>query len=287
MQLKQAISAMLLSTAAVALRIPGEEHRGWCATLPDDEYIARLSSLQEMEGREDLGMRETLVVPTYFHAIVNSSVPSSFLSESRLRTQLRVMNERFAPHRIRFELERITRKVDNKLAPGPYGQGVDIGALESYWQRTHGGGYDSVNLYFYSNFPARYYGACTLPGASPPEGDLWKDGCHLASGTIPGGEITNYNLGLTAVHELGHWLGLLHTFEGYSCTGPGDGISDTPQQSRSTQGCPRRTDTCPGEAGDDPIHNYMDYSNDLCYTEFTAGQRLRMLNSYATFREGK
>ena len=76
-----------------------------------------------------------------------------------------------------------------------------------------------------------------------------------------------YNLGKTAVHEVGHWLGLLHTFQDNTCEAgdPGDWITDTPQESVSTDGCPVGKASCPnvdvGGVGD-PVHNFMDYSTD-------------------------
>lgn len=73
-----------------------------------------------------------------------------------------------------------------------------------------------------------------------------------------------YNEGKTAVHEVGHWFGLLHTFEGLSCdsTDRGDFVDDTPQEMTPTEGCPTGKDSCPGDMGLDPIGNYMDYSSD-------------------------
>jgi hypothetical protein len=72
-----------------------------------------------------------------------------------------------------------------------------------------------------------------------------------------------------------HWLGLPHTFgpgEG-DCSYDGDGILDTPVESVANFGCdPNGQDSCPGQAGKDPIHNFMDYSDDACLYEWTQGQ---------------
>lgn len=89
---------------------------------------------------------------------------------------------------------------------------------------------------------------------------LSADGCFLNANTLPGGASKRYNEGKTAVHEVGHWLGLLHTFDG-GCDGDGDHISDTPAQAYATYKCDDEyQDTCPAKDGYDPIHNYMGYS---------------------------
>jgi len=107
-------------------------------------------------------------------------------------------------------------------------------------------------------------------------------GVVIHYGSVPGGYLAPYNLGGTLDHEAGHYLGLYHTFQG-GCTAPGDAVDDTPFEATATSGCPSGKDTCPA-AGLDPIHNYMDYSTDVCYTQFTAGQDVRMDAMVPTYR---
>lgn len=81
---------------------------------------------------------------------------------------------------------------------------------------------------------------------------------------MPGGGVEGYEMGKTAVHEVGHWMGLLHTFQDETCVvgDHGDYVDDTKQEGVSTEGCPVGKDSCPGVEGVDPIHNFMDYSED-------------------------
>jgi hypothetical protein len=86
-----------------------------------------------------------------------------------------------------------------------------------------------------------------------------------------------FHLGRTATHEVGHYLGLFHTFDGgcgTPCNTAGDRICDTNPESGPVFGCPFSHTSC--GALQDPFHNYMDYSDDDCYEEFTSNQVNRM-----------
>ena len=77
---------------------------------------------------------------------------------------------------------------------------------------------------------------------------------------------------------MGHWTGVSHVFEN-GCDSIGDFVDDTPAQREQLYGCPEKSDTCPDDPGKDPIHNYMNYTDDSCRNQFTRLQ-IRTLNRY-------
>ncbi|KAI9670133.1 MAG: hypothetical protein M1817_004470 [Caeruleum heppii] len=225
--------------------------------------------------------QQRLTVDLYMH-VVTTVVAQGEVSQQMIDDQVRALQNAYNPYSITFNYISTDVTVNDLWA----NDGDDLGMKASLRQ----GSYAALNIYYQTNLGDRNLGRCTLPGPEPfpRSANFFTDGCNVLSGTMPGGRVGGYNLGYTAVHEAGHWFGLLHTFEGQTCFGDGDFVADTPQQAQVTNGCPALgdQDSCPDEGGVDPVNNFMDYSYDFCYTEFTFGQDLRMVDLFTQFRSG-
>ncbi|KAM7194193.1 zincin [Rhypophila sp. PSN 637] len=270
-----------LIPSALAAGIPG---RFGCGTdEPSRQHLQITQALAAQELSEarsgNLTARATINVDVYFHVLASStSVADGYVTDTMLQNQLNVMNAAYAPHDIAFVLKGTDRTINAQWARD--------GAELTMKKALRKGTYRTLNLYFFkdlgSNFGYCYFPTTVTSGSN----DFYYDGCSILSSTLPGGSSTNYNLGHTATHEIGHWFGLYHTFQG-GCTGSGDSIADTPAQASASSGCPVGRDSCPNQAGVDPIRNYMDYSYDTCYNNFTPGQKTRMHSFWSQYRAGK
>ncbi|CAE6430722.1 unnamed protein product [Rhizoctonia solani] len=137
----------------------------------------------------------------------------------------------------------------------------------------HKGTAQHLNIYSTGLKHSGLFGYATFPWWYVRDPQL--DGVVFKWSTVSGGIEPGFGTGKILVHEVGHWLGLLHTFQGGCNEAMGDYVTDTPAEASPARGCPTVRDTCPG-AGSDPIHNHMDYTDDGCRNEFTSGQVYRM-----------
>ncbi|CAM3849226.1 zinc metalloprotease [Nocardiopsis rhodophaea] len=223
------------------------------------------------------GLRRT--VPTIVH-VISASDGRGDLSDSTISDQINTMNRGFSggygygvDTGFRFELRAVTRTVSDSWF------GDFVGHEAAMKKKLRRGDAGTLNLYTV-NLPDGMLGRSTFPQDYTDSPKL--DGVVVDYRSVPGGEREKFNLGFTATHETGHWLGLFHTFQN-GCEHPGDYVDDTPFEREQAAGCPEGRDTC-DQTGRDPVHNFMNYSDDPCMSHFTRGQRERMTEHWAAFR---
>jgi hypothetical protein len=220
-------------------------------------------------------------VPVYFHVITDGATGN--VSDSAIREQIRVLNVTYsggeggANTGFSFSLAGVTRTNNAEwYAVATFDSEV---AMK---QALKQGGNNALNVY--STSGDAYLGWAYYPDIVTTD-QAYLDGIVIDWRSMKGvsdAYAGRYDQGETLTHEAGHWLNLAHTFEG-RCSPTNDFVADTPAQRTPTGGCPEGKDTCPAP-GTDPIHNYMDYSYDSCYTEFTAGQTQRARDAWLLYR---
>lgn len=226
-----------------------------------------------------------VTIPTYIHFITAKelSEEEQLARQQQAVDQIRVLNrsysgrssERAANTPFRFSLEQTGFTVNDAWSTMKFGSAAERQAKTA----LRVGGADTLNIYA-ANIGGGLLGWAAFP--QKYQRNPTNDGVVLLTDSMPGGDAVPYNRGDSGTHEVGHWLGLYHTFQG-GCTKSNDLVADTPAERRPGYGCPKGRDSC-NSAGVDPIHNFMDYSNDTCMDRFTAGQSDRIASQWATFR---
>jgi hypothetical protein len=205
--------------------------------------------------------------------IANGDVP-----QSQITNQISVLNAAFAPLGWSFNLVSTDRTTNTSWYTMTPGSTAERQAKQALRRGTA----DDLNFYT-ANIGQGLLGWATFP--SSYAGNPLDDGVVVLFSSLPGGTASPYNLGDTGTHEVGHWMGLYHTFQG-GCGANGDFVSDTPAERSPAFGCPVGRNTCPA-AGADPIRNFMDYTDDSCMNTFSAGQNTRADAQFTTYRFGK
>ena len=268
---------------------PGAGER-YCPVHPTDERQAAMEQDFEARSAERAAERSLTgeaeatggVINVYFHVVRSgTSVGQGDIPDQWIADQMAVLNSGFAATGWSFNLYQVDRTTNATWFNGCYNVSTEIAMKNS----LHRGTKRDLNLYTcnpsngilgYATFPSDY--------TSAPS----RDGVVILYSSLPGGSAAPYNLGDTATHEVGHWMGLYHTFQGgcdKSASNGGDLVVDTPAERSPASRCPTGRDTCRNIQGLDPIENFMDYSDDSCMFKFSQGQDARMDAQFTTYRQ--
>ena len=259
------------------------DSKGMVRELETGQVVTQLPKAAQGAAPADFSVS----VGIWFHVITDGSI--GYLSPTDLANQVRVMNATFGG---RESFAGTAGGSDTGFSW--YLAGYDYtDNAKWYWMKSTGaehemkqalrvGGDNLLNVY--TGTAGAYLGWAYLPSITDSN-QAYLDGIVLDWESLPNVSdryLDRYDEGETLTHEAGHWLNLEHTFYN-RCKGDGDFVDDTPADATPTSGCPIGKDTCTAP-GADPIHNYIDYAYDDCYTQFTPGQVQRMADAWLYYR---
>ncbi|CUA70512.1 Extracellular metalloprotease VDBG_01143 [Rhizoctonia solani] len=261
-----------------------------CSTTISKEQIkvAEASFIAKKKMSKTLKSDFSVVIPVYWHVIqAGKSLEEGHIPVSQINDSISVLNADYQSTGVSFEL--VSRRYTTNETwfnwAGNEPESPEFVYQTEMKQKLRKGDASVLNIYstgLTNITSSELLGYATFPDAY--QNEPINDGVVIRYSTVPGGSKAPYNRGRTLTHEVGHWLGLYHTFQD-GCDGEGDMVFDTPAQLNQTDGCPIiAPDTCPGKPGRDPIHNFMDYSDDICLSEFTPGQVQRIQEQFIAYR---
>ena len=261
-----------------------------CGTRqPGDEEVRGMeNAISQARSQRGGKPGAAATIPVWVHVInKGSGFDNGDLSDNMIREQIRVLNNSFdggtggAESGFAFDLAGITHTTNqNWFENMVFDLDVELEAKRALRR----GGDDTLNLYTVDGGP--YLGWAYYPTILDNATYAVLDGVVVDWRSLPGGTFEIYSEGDTATHEVGHWQGLYHTFEG-GCSKNNDYVADTPAEFSPAFFCPVGRDSCsmPSRPGLDPIENFMDYTQDSCMFQFSTGQVERMQAAWAAYRQ--
>ncbi|MBB1282884.1 T9SS type A sorting domain-containing protein [Flavisolibacter sp. BT320] len=267
------------------------------AGTPEAQNIRKAESFQKNKSSlSTVAEDEIIRIPVVVHVLYNQ--PSQNISDAQIQSGVDALNRDFRKRNgdtantpVRFRHLAADVMIEFYLAKSDPRGRATTGINRKYTSRggwapddkiklSAQGGLDGWNSKQYLNIWIGNIigssGYATVPGSAAATDGIVINAA--AFGTF--NTVAPFHRGRTAVHEVGHWLGLKHIWGDTQCGD--DAVDDTPRQGYFTKGCPTgfRTSCENGEQGD-MYMNYMDYTNDDCMNLFTLGQRQRMRAAFA------
>jgi len=253
-----------------------QQGRG-CATHRPNQY--QISRNDERLRRVRAGARpEAIEIPIHFvHITVGER--GKITAEQR-QQQVDVLNAAYSHFGIHF----VYAEDEVVFVDNPHWYAVDVDSRIERELKTKLQKPPTEYLNFYTaGLVGSLLGWATFPWDLDAMPEF--DGVVMLDESLPGGTAAPFNLGKTAVHEVGHWLGLFHTFES-GCRGYGDHVADTPAHDGPNFDEPAKGKPHNACNSDEfaPIHNYMNYVNDVWMDEFTPLQQERVWKHIQEYR---
>jgi Pregnancy-associated plasma protein-A len=274
-------------SALLALDLASRGSMGAARCAVQDPGAAELAESDRVAGGiVDRG--GVVTIPVYWNVITTATGGGNV--SSRIPAQMAVLNAAYASSGFAFTTAGVRVVANNTWFF------AELGSVEEQQMKAalRVGGPEVLNVYTtngdvylgWATFPTSYKRFPFYDGAVLWWAALPGTGLAGTDPDEPDGVLT-YDQGDTATHEVGHWLGLPHTFAG-GCSHPGDRVKDTPAEAGPQFFCAQR-DSCTGPVfpGADPITNFMDYVDDVCMDHFTFEQTKRMRKQYHAFRAKK
>ncbi len=276
-------------------------------TDSDTSVFQRLSEvnqvLEEAVRAEEhkVSLRNETVIPVVVHVVWN--IPEENISDQTILTQIEVLNRDFNSENgdledVPDEFQPFIAKEGIQFclaAEDPHGlptSGIvrvktDVEAIgtkeDLFFSALGGSGAWDTDSYL-NMWVANTGEFITGFGTFPEQVEAEKQGVVVHPRYFGQNSSRSYNLGRVAVHEVGHYLGLNHTWDNNAECDTDDGVYDTPLQQHSYEGCPAHPQSSCGSM--DMFMNFMDYVDDGCMVMFTQGQMERMLATVELFRPG-
>ena len=283
-----------------AVDINFEQNHGYYEKL--NEEVQAIISAKSLRRSAQNGV---IRIPVVVHVIHNNTagiiggLNNTNISDDRIYSQIQVLNEDFRrkqgtagyndnPVGADMEIEFFLANIDPDGRPSTginrvyssrrsFSVYTDLSLLSSlsYWDSNKYLNIWVANLsggiLGYSSMPA-----INFPGLDTDDDDEFTDGVFISyevMGKNPDEDI--YSEGRTTTHEIGHWLGLLHTWGDTRCGT--DYCEDTPtiEFPNLTDSCGTVFSNCRGISTRNMIENFLDYSPDKCMNIFTSDQKNR------------